>query len=163
MSLLTAKEAVCYLIVHSSIEQKALSTRVCTQMPDLAIYYRADANAPLACAAFDWTQVPDGILRWVFSNVEIMSQPPPTRVDPHGASGIGFGSLPWPHDKFNLKNPTPELGAYVYPIDQLLPYLLIDGTPKGFSKALLTKELKGLLEKHLRTPGSAAWGDGGKP
>lgn len=71
------------------------------------------------------------------SNAEYISTPPPELIDPTGLTGIGYGTLLHPHTKYCVANARPDLGKYVYPFDELLDYVCIDGSPPFFSATSL--------------------------
>lgn len=135
-------------------------------MPAIAIYRRTETDGPFERAGLDHDQITQFPLHWFFDSVGLMSVPPPVFTDPHGVSGIGYDHLPHPHAEFNQKNPTPELGKYVYPFDELWQYFLLDGTPHGVTKTLINQGLKALLAKHalpVVPADGVVWEDADKP
>lgn len=99
-------------------------------------------------AQFDSQDIDSDVAAWFYEIVDLISMPPPAHIDPTGLTGIGYDPLPHPHTVYCTGNPTPELGEYLYPLDKVMEYVLIDGAPSDFSAAELRRALDALLETH---------------
>jgi len=92
-------------------------------------------------------------------NVGYIATPPPEIDDPTGTTGTGYDTLPHPHTKYCVANTHPELGEYVFPYDEVLAYVCIDGTPPFFSAnnlhVMLGQAFDNLDPRCIRAPDAA--------
>jgi hypothetical protein len=92
----------------------------------------------------------DGVMDYFWDNVALMSNEKPL-PDPTGMTAIGYEHLPWPHDAYCVNNPTPRLGQYVYPYEDAVEYLKLDGLPHDASEAVMLGKLRALLDRFPRS------------